>query len=69
MEKIFSVNGMKCDNCKAKVEKALMAVDGVRNAAVSLADKKVKVKYDEAKVKVDQLKDAVDHSGHFEMVL
>ncbi|HAT62342.1 MAG TPA: copper resistance protein CopZ [Prevotella sp.] len=69
MKKTFSVNGMKCDNCKAKVEGALMAVDGIKNAVVSLSDKNVTVEYDETRVNAEQMKNAVDNSGHFEMIV
>lgn len=44
--KTFSVSGMMCEHCKANVERALKAIDGVDNASVSLANKNVTVDYD-----------------------
>lgn len=39
MERVLMVNGMMCNHCKAKVEKALNSVSGVSDARVDL-DKK-----------------------------
>ena len=58
----------KCEHCKATVEAALTALDGVRSAEVSLADRNVKVNFDENLVNEAQMKSAVDGAGHFEMV-
>lgn len=38
MKKIMEINGMHCDHCRANVEKALNAIDGV-SAKVNLAKK------------------------------
>ena len=69
MKKTITVNGMKCEHCKAKVEGALKAIDGVHAAEVSLADHNVAVDYDETKVQPEAMKEAVDNAGHVEMVL
>lgn len=66
MEKTFTVNGMKCPHCKAKVETALNGLDGVASAVVSLPDHNVTVNYDESKVSEAQMKEAVDDAGHYE---
>ncbi len=39
MKKVLKVEGMMCEHCKATVEKALMAVDGVSEAAADLDQK------------------------------
>ena len=39
MEKKMRIDGMKCMHCKANVEKALGAVDGVISAEVNLEEK------------------------------
>lgn len=69
MKKVFTVNGMKCPHCKANVENALKGLDGVSSAEVSLADHNVAVDYDETKVNPNQMKEAVDNAGHYEMEL
>ena len=42
MKKILKVEGMTCGHCKAAVEKALKAVDGVEDAVVSLEERRQK---------------------------
>jgi copper chaperone len=70
MEKqIFTVNGMKCEHCKASVEGALKGLNGVADAQVDLGAKKVTVEYDPAKVQPQAMKDAVEGLGRFELVL
>lgn len=39
MKKVLTVNGMSCNHCKASVERALSAVDGVAEAEVNLKKK------------------------------
>ena len=68
-KKIFSVSGMKCVNCKANVERALKALPGVVEAVVSLEDANVTVDYDEALVTPQQMKDAVEDLGRFEITI
>ncbi len=63
MQKIITVEGMSCDHCRMHVEKALSAVEGVRTAAVSLADKTAIVTLDKP-VDDKALTDAVDAAGY-----
>lgn len=69
MKKTFTVNGMKCPHCKANVEKTLNSIDGVAEAVVSLADHDVTVSYDDGKVTPEQMKEAVDNAGHYELII
>ena len=66
-QKQFNVSGMKCVNCKANVERALNALEGVDEAVVSLEDANVTVCYDETVVTPQAMKYAVDDLGRFEM--
>ncbi len=68
-EKTFTVTGMKCVHCKAKVEDALNSLKGVDSALVNLDDANVTVKYDETQVVPQDMKEAVDDLGRFEMIL
>lgn len=68
-EQTFSVTGMKCVNCKAKVENAINALNGVEKAQASLENANVVVDYDETLVSPQAIKDAVDELGRFEMIL
>ncbi len=69
MKKTFTVNGMKCPHCKAKVENALNGLDGVSKAVANLDNHSVDVEYDEDKVRQEQMKEAVDNAGHYELEL
>lgn len=65
MEKItFTVNGMACDHCKAKVERTLSCLKGVDSAEVDLANHTVAVNYDEELIKPANMKNAVDEAGY-----
>lgn len=68
-KKTFEVIGMKCMHCKANVENAALTLDGVASADASLEDKNLTVEFDSAKVSPEQIKDAVEDSGKFELVL
>lgn len=69
MEKTFTVNGMKCPHCKAKVEDTLNGLDGVSKAVANLDNHSVTVEYDEGKVKPEQMKEVVDNAGRYELEL
>lgn len=66
-ENTFSISGMKCVNCKAKVEAALNDLTGVDSAVASLEDANVTVIYDDTQVTPAAMKEAVDDLGRFEM--
>jgi len=59
----FTVEGMMCNNCKAHVEKALMAVKGVKSAEAVLESKTVTVTVKES-VEENTLKEAVISAGY-----
>lgn len=67
--KTFNVSGMRCVHCKANVENALKALQGVSSAEASLEEKNVTVSFDESAVKENDLKDAVDNAGRYELSL
>ena len=70
MEKrTFGVSGMKCPHCKANVENAIKALDGVSEAEASVEKAQVTVVYDAAKVSTDAIRQAVDASGRYELTL
>lgn len=69
MEKVFAVNGMKCEHCEANVENALKALDGVSAANADHVANTVDVSYDENAVTPEQMKDAVNALGRYEMAL
>lgn len=62
MKKTIKINGMMCNHCKAHVEQALNALDGV-TAEVSLEDKAAYLTLDR-EVGDDVLKKAVTDAGY-----
>ena len=62
MEKKMRIDGMKCMHCKANVEKALKAVDGVTGAEVNLEEKTAVIQT-EKEVSDQVLMDAVKAKG------
>ena len=82
--KEFTVTGMKCEHCEAKVEEALKAViyyesnndeealkalPGIASAKADRTACKVAVSFDPVAVSPQQMKEAVDDLGRFEMQL
>ena len=68
-KKNFAVSGMKCVHCKARVEEAIRALDGVASAEGNLAEASVAVEYDPTRLSPQQIKDAVDTCGRYELTL
>ncbi|MBQ7737274.1 MAG: heavy-metal-associated domain-containing protein [Oscillospiraceae bacterium] len=65
-QKSFTVNGMGCANCAAKVRAALEAVPGVAKAEVDHAAKKAVVTLAEGAAVADEtLKAAVNALGRY----
>ena len=62
IEKTLKVDGMKCPHCKAKIETALKAVDGVKKVDADVATKIVKITL-KTEVDYDVLISAVQNAG------
>ncbi len=60
MEKKYKVGGMMCNGCKAGVERALKAVDGVENVSVDLTSGIATVK---GEVSEDIIASAIENTG------
>lgn len=63
MKKIIYIEGMACGHCKAAVEKALGALDGVAEVEVSLEEKSAKLSLDK-NLDDSLLKNAVEDAGY-----
>ena len=63
MKKVLHVEGMSCQHCVAHVKNALLAVDGVENADVSLENKSATVTLTK-EVADKALSDAVTEVGY-----
>ena len=62
MERKMRIDGMKCNHCKANVEKALCAIPGVTGAEVNLEEKTALIRT-AAEVSDQILMDAVAAKG------
>lgn len=62
-KEVFYVGGMSCASCVAKVEKALMGVEGVMDVSVNLATSTATVTYDPSTVDFPRLAEAVEKAG------
>lgn len=60
---VISVKGMKCNNCRAFVEKAVLSVKGVRSVKIEEDSKTVCVTA-KASVSLETIKSAVIAAGY-----
>ncbi len=60
----LKVTGMTCGGCVDSVTRALVAVDGVHNVNVSLANKEAKIDFDETMTSTDKLANAIEKAGY-----
>jgi copper ion binding protein len=63
MTKTITIEGMMCAHCTGRVQKALEAVEGVKNVKVSLEKKNAAVEF-EGEVSDDALSAAVTEAGY-----
>ncbi len=60
----LKIQGMTCNHCVMRVQKALKGVAGVQDAMVDLNKAEAAVTFDEAKVTTDALSTAVVDAGY-----
>jgi copper chaperone CopZ len=60
----LTVEGMTCASCSVAVRTALKRLDGVRDARVSVEEKRAVVDYEPTKVTPQQMVDAVNKLGY-----
>ncbi len=60
----MGVEGMTCDHCAGRVEKALRGVAGVQEVRVDRARASASVRFDASKTGAAQLHEAVRKSGY-----
>lgn len=63
-ELTFNVTGMTCGGCAARVQRALMALDGVRNVSVHQTDGRAVVTYDPDAISVAEMQQAAQSAGY-----
>lgn len=60
----INVEGMSCGHCIQWISEALMKIDGVRSAKVSLEGKNVVVDYEGDGVSDDMMASAIEKAGY-----
>ncbi len=58
------VPAISCDHCKHTVESTLKQFDGVQDAIVDVANKRVALSYDPDKVELSKLEAALSEEGY-----
>ncbi len=58
------VPAISCDHCKHTVESTLKQFDGVQDAIVDIANKRVALSYDPDKVELTKLEEALSEEGY-----
>ncbi|EGP5214171.1 copper chaperone CopZ [Enterococcus faecium] len=64
MKQQFSIEGMSCNHCAARVEEAVSALDGVQKVKVNLKKANGTVKFDETKVQSEKICQAINELGY-----
>ena len=59
----WSISGMHCDGCSARLQKVLSRKTGLQSTAVSLAEKQASLEYDSALITANQLQQAIEKAG------
>ncbi|HUP27680.1 MAG TPA: cation transporter [Chloroflexia bacterium] len=58
------IPSISCAHCKQTVESTLKGFEGVEDAIVDVANKRVALKYDDAKVDLSRLEEALSEEGY-----
>lgn len=64
MKQEFSVKGMTCNHCVARIEEAVGRISGVKKVKVQLKKEKAVVKFDEANVQATEICQAINELGY-----
>lgn len=64
MKQTIKINGMSCENCVGKVEKAVSELDGVDKIKVKLKNAEAKIKFDETKIPLEKILETVTELGY-----
>ncbi len=63
-KKTLKIQGMTCNHCVMRVQKALKAVPGVQDAQVDLKRAEADITFDEGKTALEKLSTAVVDAGY-----
>jgi len=60
----FTVSGMSCAHCEARIQNAVKRLPGVSSVSASFARRKVEVIFDEEKSNLDAIRAAIESAGY-----
>jgi copper chaperone len=61
---VLNVEGMSCQHCVMRIEKAVGALQGALNVSVNLAGKTVTVEYETAVLTLETIKATIEDEGY-----
>lgn len=64
MKQEFTIKGMTCNHCVARVEESVKNLDGVKKVKVNLKKESGSVKFDEAVLSADDIVLAIKAAGY-----
>lgn len=64
MKQKFSIEGMSCDHCVARIEKAVNELPGIQKVNVHLKRKNGVVKFDDTQVDSNQIVEKISDTGY-----
>ncbi|AYW48214.1 copper-binding protein [Tetragenococcus osmophilus] len=64
MKQKFSIEGMSCDHCVARIEKAVNELPGIQKVNVHLKRKNGVVKFDDTQVDSNQIVGKISDTGY-----
>lgn len=64
MKQTVKIDGMNCDHCVGKIEKAVSNLEGVEKIKVKLKNAEAKIKYDESKIELDKVLAVINELGY-----
>lgn len=64
MEKVFMIEGMMCNACENRVNKAVMALDGVSDCKADAKENQAVVSFDSNQVSEAAIKEAIEDIGY-----
>lgn len=63
IKKVVTIEGMMCEHCKSKVERALLGLEDVAKVKISLKDKTATI-YSKASISDSEIKDVISNLGY-----
>lgn len=64
MKQTFSIQGMTCDHCAGRVEKAVTELPGIKKVKIHLKKNNGVVKFDESEVTSEEIAKKITDTGY-----